>query len=218
MAIVLKPTEEAAEAAVDAPDLKVSGAKDLGFRDPFSEITRKIRGRLIFASAFAILARVYQLKVTHTPWLDFEIPANAPQFLIGLVSAAVAYLFFVFILYAYMDLKRWNVRAQIYLLQAALNTYHMARQHVGSIKVMLEMPTLRPDQVEALEKLIPTATRELEDGEAKLLRLRGAVGALSRVQWFRVIVVELGVPLLLAAIGIWKTGPEILPFLQAIFR
>ncbi len=77
---------------MDAPELFRTKATDIAFRDPLSEETRKVRAHLLFASVLAILVKTYGLILSKVPWLEFDIPDNAPELLDGGLSAILFYL------------------------------------------------------------------------------------------------------------------------------
>jgi hypothetical protein len=201
---------------MEAPDLTKPSATDVAFRDPLSEPTRKLRSQLIFASAFAILVAVYDLRVNKTPWLEIEVPPNAPQLLNGILSVAVAYLFFCFTLYAYQDFRKWRGSGHLHLLHSSFDTIlksnnalHTVQQHIGKL-------TCGEPLAQDIHKAISEAAAEIPRTQARLEEIRQNLTHLSRVQWFRLLVVEIGAPVFVAIVALMKTGSALLPFLVSI--
>lgn len=213
MALVVNETDGGEERKLTSVTVK-----DLGYRDPLSDLTRKIRAQLMFASALAILVRIYQVEVKETPWLHFEIPARTPELLNGLLSVAVLYLFFVFWLYVYMDLKRWHLRGQLVVVQSSFDQLLHARNHLNAIEQHL--PSLRQEGqfTSGIREAVDRATQAIPPLMDELLRLRDEHALLSRVQWFRLVVVEIGIPAVLGAVAISKTWPAAWPFVTSVFR
>ena len=69
---------------MEAPDLNRTKITDIAFSDPMSDETRKVRTHLLFVGALTVLVKVYGLRLVKLPWLDFDIPPEAPQLLDGL--------------------------------------------------------------------------------------------------------------------------------------
>lgn len=204
----------------EEPKLRGVTAKDLGYRDPLSAITRKIRGQLMFASAFAILVRVYQLEVRDTPWLHIDIPTKTPELLSGLLSVAVVYLFFVFWLYVYMDLKRWHLHGQVVVVQSSFNLLLAVTNHLNAIQQHIGKVAAAPENELEIQvrKVVQRAADEIPKQMDQMQRLQDEHELLSRVQWFRLIAVEIAVPALLGGVAIAKTWPALKPFLVSVFR
>jgi hypothetical protein len=203
---------------MEAPDFTKPSATDVAFRDPLSEPTRKLRSQLIFASAFAILVAVYDLRVNKTPWLEIEVPPNAPQLLNGILSVAVAYLFFCFALYAYQDYRKWRGSGQLHLLHSSFDTIlksnnalHTIHQHIGKL-------TCGEPLAQDIQEAIGSAAAEIPKTQARLEDIRRNLTHLSRVQWFRLIAVEIGVPAFVGCLALAKTGSALVPFVVSVFR
>lgn len=210
MAIVVKEDETQR----GAPNFREMTAKDIGFRDPLSDTTRRTRAQLVFAGAFAVLVQVYDLTITKTPWLQIEVPERAPQLLDGALSVAVAYLFIVFAVYVFMDLSRWQLRGKIHIIQSSSDMILNLRNDTYGIRANLDRFT--PPYSDAANRVIVNLSVLIPQRMAQLEEIRGGLSRLTRVQWFRVIGIELGVPLALGWLAIWKTSHAIIPFLQAV--
>jgi hypothetical protein len=201
-----------------APDFTKPTATDVAFRDPLSDATRKVRAQLIFASTFAILVTVYDLKVNKTPWLDIEVPSTAPQLLNGLLSVAVAYLFFSFLLFAFQDFRRWRVSGELHLLHSSFDTILKSNNSLNAIHQHIEKLTADAHLADAIRTAVAEAAAEIPRAKTRLENLRSNLTSLSRLQWFRFAVVEIGTPVVLAAIALAKTWTAIVPFIVSVFK
>lgn len=133
--------------AMETPELHHTKSSDIAFRDPLSEETRKVKTHLLLIGALAVLVKTYDLKVTKTPWLDLDVPANAPQILEGALSATLCYLLFVFVLYAWQDFRRWRLAGEIHLVHGSFDLILSSRNDLFTISQHLDkLATDRPLQ------------------------------------------------------------------------
>jgi hypothetical protein len=203
---------------MDAEDFRTSKATDIAFRDPLTEVTRKVRTQLLFVAAFAILVKVYDLKVNKTPWLDIDVPATAPQLLDGALSVAVTYLFFVFVLYAYQDIRRWRISGDIHLVHASFNLVIEARNDLNTISQLLEKVTPDRGIGDGIRQAVVDASTRIPQTLQKLQDLQSELSSLSRLQWLRLLVIEIGAPALVGGIALVKTWTALIPFVVAVFK
>ena len=126
---------------MDAPELHRTKPTDIAFRDPLSEETRKVRTHLLFAGALAVLVKTYDLRLTKAPWLDFDIPANAPQVLDGALAAVLCYLLFVFVLYAWQDFRRWRLAGELHLVHGSFDLILQSRNDLFAVTQHLDKRT-----------------------------------------------------------------------------
>jgi hypothetical protein len=191
--------------------------KEVVFSDPLTEVTRKVRRNLLVASAFAILLKVYNLKVTKLPWLEIDIPENGPQILEGILAVSVAYLFVTFLIYVTQDLNRWKVGGHVLvtkgnwdLILNTRNDIHVIKQHIKNFDP--EKP--KPEKYEQIEKAVNEALERLPKSEAQLTYVENQYSRLTVVQWIRLSAIELGVPLVLGSYALFKVGAAIGPLLK----
>jgi hypothetical protein len=198
----------------DSRDLKGS---DLAFKDPLSDVTRKVRTQLLFVATFAILVKVYDLKVNKTPWLDIEVPETAPQLLDGILSVAVAYLLFTFLIYALQDFRRWRLSGELHLVQGSFDLLLNSRQDLNAIAQHIDKLTSNGPIDDAVIKAVAAAAERIPQSQAKLVTLGRKLANLSRLQWFRLIVIEIAAPTILGIIAVLKTWQAIFPFVRSVF-
>ena len=130
---------------------------------------------------------------------------------------AVAYLFFVFIVYAFMDLRRWQLRGGIHLVQGSFDLILNSRNDLYAISQHIQKLEADAPLSDAVRKIIVSAAESLPKRQQELEALRRDLNILSRFQWFRLIVIELGAPILLGSVALWKTCAEIIPFVRSVF-
>ena len=200
---------------MEAPELHHTKPSDIAFRDPLSEETRKTRVHLIFAGALAILVKTYDLKLSKAPWLEFEIPSNAPQILDGALSAVLCYLLLVFTLYAWQDFRRWRLAGALHLVHGSFDLILKSRNDLFAISQHLDKLTCQAELMEGIRMAVAAAAKQLPESQESLRTLAASLRRLNTLQWFRVIVVETFFPIALGALALAKVWPALLPFLQA---
>lgn len=200
---------------MDAPELHRTKTADIAFRDPLSEETRKVRAHLLFAGVLAVLVKTYDLKLSKAPWLEFDIPANAPQLLHGALSAVLCYLLFVFALYAWQDFRRWRLAGEIHLVHGSFDLILQSRNDLFAITQHLDKLTSDAPLQDQIRTAVSAAATRLPESQSKLQALGGSLRRLNALQWFRVTVVEIGFPIALGIFALSKVFSSFVPFLSA---
>ena len=200
---------------MDVPEINRTKTTDIAFRDPLSEETRKVRTHLLFAGVLAILVKTYDLKLSKAPWLEFEIPANAPQLLHGVLSAVLCYLLFVFTLYAWQDFRRWRLAGELHLVHGSFDLILHSRNDLFAITQHLDKLTADAPLQEQIRVAVAAAAARLPESQSKLLALSSSLRRLNALQWFRVIVVEIGFSIVLGIFALTKVFAALVPFLGA---
>ena len=203
---------------MDAPELHRTKATDIAFRDPLSEETRKVRTHLLFAGALAVLVKTYDLRLTKAPWLDFDIPANAPQVLDGALAAVLCYLLFVFVLYAWQDFRRWRLAGELHLVHGSFDLILQSRNDLFAVTQHLDKLTTDAPLQEQIRTAVSAAATRLPEAQSKLQGLKSSLRRLNAMQWFRVIVVEAASPIALGAFALSKVSTALVPLLCAAVR
>jgi hypothetical protein len=206
------------QVAMEAPEIHRTKSSDIAFRDSLSEETRKVRTHLLFVGALAVLVKTYELKITKAPWLDLDIPTNAPQILEGALSAALCYLLFVFILYAWQDFRRWRLAGELHLVQGSFDLILSSRNDLFAIAQHIDKLTADQPLQSSIRAAVEVAANRLPQSQAKLVSLSSALQRLNWLQWFRAIVVEAALPIVLGAFGLFKVSSALLPFISAVVK
>ena len=194
---------------------------DIVFGETLSESTMKKRRNLLFTSVFAILLTVYDLKVKKTPWLDIEVPENTPNILHGAISVALIYFLVIFIFYAWEDFRRWrhadnllHTHSYFDLTLAGRNHLHVLEQHIDK----LPLPNRDSPQFKAIGKHLDEAEEFFNEVDCKVNQIYKDHQILGAIQWARLSILDLGIPLILSFIALYKIFPAVIPFVGAIFK
>lgn len=203
---------------MDVPKINITKSSDIAFRDPLSEETRKIRTHLLFVSALAILVKTYDLKITKAPWLDLDVPANAPQILEGALSVTLCYLLFVFLLYFWQDFRRWQLAGEIHIINGSFDLILHSRDDLFAISQHLDKLTADQPLQDTIRTAVESAAIRLPESQAKLVSVSSSLRRLNWLQWFRVTVIEALLPITLGIFGLYKISTALLPFICAIMN
>jgi len=203
---------------MDVPELHRTKPTDIAFRDPLSEETRKVRTHLLFTGALTVLVKTYGLKLGKAPWLEFDIPANAPQLLEGALSAVLCYLLFVFVLYSWQDFRRWRLAGELHLVQGSFDLILHSRNDLFAISQHMSSLTSDEPLKQEIRHAVATAAQQLPESQAKLQALSSSMRRLNGLQWFRVIVVEAGFPIALGVFALSKVVSALVPFLSVAVK
>lgn len=192
----------------------------LAMGDPLTKETDAKRGHLLFASCASILLTVYGLKINKTPWLDIEVPAGAPNILHGALSVGVIYTLVVFAVHAWTDFNRWWLARESIALRGYHDFLRQLHNHLIGMHHLLTEPDRYADYSDQqrldAQRSQADASKQLDLLLAELRRLQRRHSTLEAVQYLRIGVIDLGVPLVLALVALLKIGQAIGPFLAAI--
>lgn len=191
----------------------------LSLSDPLSKETENKRTHLLFTACASILLTVYGLRINKTPWLDIEVPANAPNILQGALSVALVYTLVVFIVHSWTDFTRWwFAREMIELKGYREHLLHLHTHLEGMHNILMESASdaYTPQQRNDAEHSQQEASVRLASLLKEIRKLQRRHTALTTVQLLRLILIDIGVPVGLAAIALCKIGSAIPPFISAM--
>jgi hypothetical protein len=191
------------------------------FKEPLSELTMKKRRDLLFVASFAILLTVYDLKVRKTPWLDIEVPENAPNILHGAISVALIYFLVVFLFYVWEDFRRWrhadamlHLHSYFDLTLHGRDNLHAIAQHIEKLPI----EQANDPRTKAIAEAIDKATAFFGEVDGKVRQIYLDYQILGIIQWTRLLILDFGIQVVLGVIGLYKISPAVGPFVLAIFR
>jgi len=192
----------------------------LAMGDPLTKETETKRGHLLFASCASILLTVYGLKINKTPWLDIEVPEGAPNILHGALSVGLVYTLVIFLAHAWTDFNRWWIARESIGIKGYRDFLLGFREHLIGMHHLLTEPGRYADYTEQqrldAQRSQAEASKHLDLLLVELRRLQRRHTTLEAAQYLRIGVIDLGVPLILAVVALWKIGGAIGPFLAAI--
>lgn len=188
-------------------------------RDPLTVETEVKRRNLLFVSCFSILLAVYGLRVKRTPWLEFEIPPDSPNMLQGALAIALVYTLTIFVTYAWTDVRRWLTSVDVLNFSSYAGFFRRTEHLISAVDEQLKQPAehwqSQQVQIDELLAQIKPLCAELDAG---MHGIRTGFTTIKYVQWVRLSLLDIGLPVALALFGLWKTASEIVPFLAVIVR
>lgn len=186
--------------------------------EPLSPETESRRKALLFTSSISILIAVYGLKVTKTPWLEVEVPLDAPNILHGGLAVALLYTFLMFLFSVSGDLKRRYFSADLLDLQKYFDSQRRLRASVDRVRLGLAgLESSRAPNARTIHDLIDLASEFNDFFDREIRGLRQAYWRLSTIMVARLVLLEIGTPLALGFFALWKIGGAIFPFLSVVF-
>ena len=189
------------------------------FNEPLSSETEAKRRNLLFTACFSILLAVYGLKVTKTPWLDFDVSEGAPDVLRGTLSVALLYTFVVFSLHAFADVRRWLAAGDLMHLESYFDISLKAQNQLNAFSQWLEKPLpAELDKRAAVQRIFSSSNEFLTELAEALTIARKSHRKLTFLQWSRLTVLDLGVPLALGIFAMSKIGGALPPFLEVLAK
>ena len=193
----------------------------LALSDPLSKETETKRTQVMFVACSSILLTVYGLKINKTPWLDIEVPTGAPNILHGALSVALVYTFVVFMVHAWTDFNRWWIAREAIELKGYEGFLIQLHNHLNGMRQLVSAPptdSISGEKTVELEITETQGSQQLSSLRAELSRLQRRHTTLTTVQYLRIVTIDIGVPMFLAAVAFAKVGSSLGPFLSAIAK
>ena len=179
------------------------------FSNPFDVSTQKIKRNLFVFSGFSIILKIYDLKVTSLPWLNIDIPGNAPNILEGILAIVVLYFFITFLFSVSVDFIRWSIEKDI-------DSLGWVGEHVKQAKrsadLLAQYPEINSDK-------ISSAMKQIEDASQKVNRKIAYKNQfLASLSWVRIMVLEVCLPVILGLLSLVMIGTSSLDLIAEIWR
>jgi hypothetical protein len=201
---------------MELPQPHRADATEIAFHDPLTEETRKVRGHLMVAAVVAVMVHAFHLKPKEL--LDVELPEGAPALLEGALSVVLIYYFAVFSIYAYQDFRRWLASSEGHLIASSFDLLLYCRNDLNTISQLLGKITADLPLQSEVRAAVSAAAVAIPERLTRLEQLRAEIRSMTRVQWFRVTVIELGAPILLGGFSLWRVHESLLPFLRVALQ
>ncbi len=189
-----------------------------------SDRTMVERRNLLFAAAFGLVVHGYGGTKLTIPWLDLKTDGLGVELLQGSLAVANLYLLCMFVLYSWDDYRRWTLSKSFVDMGPVFDA--VDKLHVAISK----MRNVVHDKFERdVDKLTITGWKEFLPLEVAM----GNVRNLTQLQWghlirnqrhkmiavqrLRLIAMDIGIPIILSLIAIYKLTPNALPFISRVF-
>lgn len=194
--------------AVIPPDYSVEIKKKY-FSHPFSEYSFKLKRNLIIVSFISILINLYDLKITKIPWLNIEVPENAPNLLEGVLALILLYLTIVFIINFLYDIQIWN-------LNKGKDNFNWTVNKLKEISHSIENIS-KDKNSKSIEEVIETVNHFGSFIEKTRNKIRITSKWVVTLSMIKLIFLDLALPLLLSSIAIILIGISGFQILEKLF-
>jgi hypothetical protein len=142
---------------------------------------------------------------------------NTTEILNSALSVVISYSFFVFLIYAILDLLRWSVQDDIdeihklYCIQEDIRT---KLSEVRQYTIDLKPNTIR---IEELERDFAQVVSDMQKSQSKVKGVFDSLGRLIKWQQIRVYVIEIALPFGLGIFSFSKVSGSFLLFIKTAF-
>ena len=212
--------------------IEENNINDVVFEDPFKEETRKAKRNIIASSFIALLIATLDLQISGFLGLQTTTGSSLGGAITkGLIFIVVTYFLAAFVLAAYVDYSAWKFRRERYLVEPYLELIRMLEAHVQVLGEQMTNATSRlsgiviehnmQSQV-SFQQAIKEASGQLksihENGIVLYQEMRPLIDHWSamvkkaeglswrlRARFLSLWVLDIAVPIALAALAIWKT-------------
>ena len=194
---------------------------DIVDSDPFSVETDRKRRGLILISSLCILTKVYGVEIKNIPWLEFSAPAAAPNLLEGALSVILIYMFFYYLISAWVDFRRWHYASDIVNLNGYFELVQQVKNNTEFIDLKLRTPnSLANDEQKYIEQHFEffEVLHSVCALHPEIVRLQKKQRKLLNVQLIKVFILEFGAAFVIGAFAISKMGYAFYPFLMVLFQ
>jgi hypothetical protein len=192
----------------DAKEARSSTAK-VNLSEALGETAQKQKRNLLAWSGVAFLVDFYNVHINRIPWVDVDIPTGSPSAAVAIVAAPLLYSFLGFVLYAYVDLKRWRISAEQNWLLPQSNVLFRLADNSNAILGQLD-DTIRPKHVSA-EQSREVIDRAVLEAVHSLDTLRSLRRDAVRLTWLNCFIAygwEFMLPFVIGGAALSLSLPE----------
>ena len=208
---------------VPIQDIQRKMLSETVFKEPFTETTLKARKHVLFASVLSILLTTYDITLNKTPWLDIEVSKSSPNVLLGLLSVSLLYFLLIFLFYVWEDFRRWRLAGSLLdfedhykLVSQANENLRGTEYHLRNILKKLPIDNPNNKYLSDVKDMISKSKYFIGSYERNISDVKNEYHILGLIQWFKLLFIELGVPIIMGIYGLYLISGSILPFIKAL--
>lgn len=188
--------------------------RDAVLSDPFGEPTRRAKRSLLIVSILTLVVNA-QLPIEKIRYLEWLPNDQSTAAILGLLSVGLVYLLTVFTVSAGLDLVRWRYIGNNIVLKGIQDRVSGINELCRRIEQQLPYIEEEPGK-SAIKKLILDAEDNVPDIQIRIDRTIAYYDSASRLQWLRMIAVDLALPLTVAIIALVKVSALVFPMIGKI--
>lgn len=203
------------------------------FADPFSDETRKAKRNVLVASFVCVLIATLHLQVTtFAGFTTSATPTLGSELAQGLACLVVGYLLVGFVFHAFVDYNAWKFEQErvvtqpfIELIMTIASNQNAVKEQIANALLSLESYSKATDDQNRKTNLHAGVGQIMSISEHQdslnnemkplLLNWAATIAKTKRLTWrlwarhFQLWAVDLAVPLLFAALAMYKSYPKI---------
>ena len=189
--------------------------RDAVLSDPFGEPTRRAKRLLLIVSILTLVVKA-QLPIQKIRYLEWLASDQSTAAILGLLSVGLVYLLTVFTVSAGLDLVRWRYIGNNFVLKAIQD--RVSGIHELFRRISINMPILdeRP-QKETIKQAVKDIADKVPDIQTRIDRTMAYYDSTSRLQWLRMIALDLALPVIVGFFALWKVAALVLPMISTIW-
>lgn len=189
--------------------------RDAVLSDPFGEPTRRAKRALLLVSILVLIVNA-GLEIKNIPYFEALDDEQSTATILGLLSVGLVYLLTVFTVSAGLDLVRWRYIGNNIVLKAIQDRVSGIRELYRRISSNMPILDERP-QKETIKQSVKDIADKVPDIQTRIDRTMAYYSSTSRLQWFRMIALDLALPVIVGFFALWKVAALVLPMISTIW-
>ena len=178
--------------------------------DAFSDTTRRARRSLLALSVLVLIINA-RLPIEKIPYIGEPPSEESIIAVLGVLSAGLVYFLIVFVASAGYEYSRWRLDGNITLLKQTMDWHQAIADHCHSMSQFLEIETQDTLRVNAVREIREKALIQLPDIAKRVVRTEKHYISTSRLQMWRMIVLDLILPLTVSFVAFDKVYQLVVP-------
>lgn len=190
--------------------------RDAVLSDPFGEPTRRAKRTLLVVSILVLVVNA-RLPIEKIPYLGaLQSNEQSTAAILGVLSLGLVYLLIVFTVSTGLDFARWRYIGNNMVLKGITDWVREIHEFRRRIEQQLPSIDEQPEK-DAIKKNLSDAEENMPDIHTRINRTMGYYDSTSHLQWIRMIVLDVALPLIVGLIALWKVFALVLPMIGTIW-
>lgn len=180
--------------------------------DAFSEPTRRARRSLLAVSVLVLVINA-RLPIEKIPYIGEPPSEQSILAVLGLLSVGLLYFLVVFIASAGYEYSRWRLDGNITLLNRTMDWHQAINDMCFQMSQFLERETQDTRRINTVHDLREKAQTQLPDIAKRVDRTENYYVSTSHLQMWRMIVLDLALPLIISLAALTKVYKLVAPMI-----
>lgn len=182
--------------------------------DPLTRATNRIRISLL---TFSVLALVANAELPFSKILSFGTQPDDGSLsaFLGLISIGIVYFLVHFIVSVGNEYSNWRLQGNMVLLEQSGEWIRGVKEQTDRISTMIDHVNFKTESINLLDH-VQRSTEIVQELTVRLRRVENYYLSSARIQMIRIIGIEIILPLIIAALALWKVASHIFPMIVII--